>query len=361
MRCQSLTLSSIEEKILSGKRIDQHEGLFLLENAPLLVLGRLADSIRKRFHPDNVVTFLIDRNINYTNVCISRCKFCAFWRDKNDKDAYVIDDRTLFTKIEEAVGLGATSILIQGGLNPEIDIEWICGMFKKIKSWFPEIHIHGLSAPEIIFYTNKSGMDLKEALKKLKDAGLSTIPGGGAEILSDSIRSVLSPFKCSVEEWLTVMRVAHKMGIKTSATMMFGHIEDAKDIIWHLDKIRSLQDETGGFTAFIPWVFQPLNTELSHLNKATPARYLRVLALSRIYLDNIKNIQVSWVTQGGKLAQVGLFFGANDFGSLMIEENVVRAAGVTYRMKLEEMINLIKKAGFKPAQRTTLYKIIKFY
>ncbi len=361
MSCRSSTLSRIEGKVERGQRLDVNDALFLLEEAPLLALGRLADCVRKRLHPDNVVTFLIDRNINYTNVCVSRCRFCAFYRDADADDAYVIDDETLFKKIEEARQLGATSILIQGGLNPALDIDWICGMFRKIKGRFPDIHIHGLSPPEVVFYAEKSGLSLKEALLRLKDAGLSSIPGGGAEILSQRVRERVSPNKCSASSWFEVMETAHKLGMKSSATMMFGHLESLEDIVEHMNRIRALQDRTGGFTAFIPWTFQPHNTAMSHLEKATSAFYLRVLAVSRLFLDNVRNIQASWVTQGGKLAQMALFFGANDFGSLMIEENVVKAAGVTYRMKLEEMVRFIKRAGFVPAQRTTLYELVRFY
>ena len=355
MSYQNLTLSKIEEKVERGERITPEEGLFLLKKAELMYLGRLANLIRERLHPEKVVTFLIDRNINYTNICISRCAFCAFWRKPDDPDTYVIDDETLYKKIKEAVELGATSVLIQGGLNPELKIDFFIDMFSKIKKWFPEIHIHGLSAPEIVFIANNSGLSVKETIEKLKEAGLGSIPGGGAEILSDRVRVRVSPRKCSKSQWIEVMETAHNLGLKTSATMMFGHIEKDEDIIEHLEAIRKLQDKTGGFTAFIPWAFQPKNTELSHIEKATSARYLRILALSRIYLDNFKNIQASWVTQGGKVAQLSLFFGANDFGSLMIEENVVKAAGVTYRMKLEEIVKLIKDAGFKPVRRTTLY------
>ncbi len=356
-----MSLRSIEKKVLTGERINESEALTLLKEAELLFLGRLADEVRKRLHPEEIVTFLIDRNINYTNVCMSKCKFCAFCRDEDAPDAYVITDEELKKKIEEAVSLGATSILIQGGLNPSLDIFRISEMFRKIKRWFPDIHIHGLSAPEIVFYAERSGVSIEEAIDILIDAGLGSIPGGGAEILTDRVRSVVSPRKCTVSQWLEVMKTAHKRGLKTSATMMFGHVEGPEDIIEHLSKIRDLQDETGGFTAFIPWAFQPKNTKLSHIEKATSAYYLRILALSRIFLDNVPNIQASWVTQGGKLAQVSLFFGPNDFGSLMIEENVVRAAGVSYRLKLEEIIRLIKSAGFTPAQRTTLYQIVKFF
>ncbi len=361
MNAPNCSLPSIEEKVIKGERIDEEEALTLLKEAPLLRLGRMAHTVRKRLHPDNVVTFLIDRNINYTNVCVSRCRFCAFCRDPEDPDAYVIDDETLKRKIEEAIHLGATSILIQGGLNPELHLEWICGMLRKIKRWFPDIHIHGLSAPEIVFYSRRSGVSLEKAIEMLKDAGLGSIPGGGAEILSPRVRERVSPNKCTVDEWFSVMEIAHRKGLKSSATMMFGHMEEWEDVVEHLSRLRRLQDRTGGFTAFIPWAFQPKNTPMEHIEKATTATYLRILSVSRIFLDNIPNIQASWVTQGGDVAQVSLFFGANDFGSLMIEENVVKAAGVSYRLKLEEMVRLIKEAGFIPVQRTTTYQIIGPY
>ncbi len=355
------TLQAIRSKVEKKERITPQEGLFLLTECPLLELGHLANSVRKRLHPDNTVTFLIDRNINYTNICVSKCRFCAFWRDKDAPDAYVIDDETLRRKIKEAVELGATSILIQGGLNPDLDLQWIEEMFRKIKGWFPELHIHGLSAPEVVFYAEASGVSIEEALLRLKEAGLGSIPGGGAEVLSQRVRSAVSPRKCTVKQWFEVMRCAHKIGLKSSATMMFGHLEGPEDIIEHLTGLRELQDETGGFTAFIAWPFQPSNTELSHIEKSTACQYLRVLATARVFLDNFENLQASWVTQGGKVAQVSLFFGANDFGSLMIEENVVRAAGVSYRLKLQEIIRLIKSAGFTPVQRNTLYKRLKSF
>ncbi len=356
-----MSLQAVEEKIKSYKRISEEEALLLLKEAPLLHLGRLAFEVRKRIHPNNVVTFLIDRNINYTNVCVSKCKFCAFCRDESDPDAYVIDDETLKRKISEALSLGATSILIQGGLHPNLNIEWLCNMFRKIKSWFPQMHIHGLSAPEIVFYARNSNLSIEEALIRLKGSGLASIPGGGAEILSQRVRDKVSPNKCTVDEWFHVMEKAHEIGLKSSATMMFGHLEEDTDIVEHLSRLRDLQDKTGGFTAFIPWAFQPKNTKLSWIEKSTSARYLRILSVARIFLDNIPNLQASWVTQGGNLAQISLFFGANDFGSLMIEENVVKAAGVSYRMQLNEILRLIKDAGFTPAQRTTLYQIVKIY
>jgi cyclic dehypoxanthinyl futalosine synthase len=310
------------------------------------------------------VTFVVDRNINYTNVCINRCKFCAFWRDKEDPEAYIIDEASLFRKVEETVALGGTQILLQGGLHPGLRFDYYINLLSSIKKRF-DINIHGFSPPEICYIADSAGISVSETLRLLRDAGLDSIPGGGAEILSDRVREVLSPKKIKSSRWLEVMEKAHIIGMKTTATMMFGGVEKPEDIIHHLDALRSLQDRTGGFTAFIPWSFQPGNTELKKSMKfrtrdsVTAAEYLRVLAISRIYLDNIKNLQASWVTQGLKLAQVALRFGANDFGSTMIEENVVASTGVTYPVSKNEMIMTIIGAGFRPAQRDTYYNIIR--
>ncbi len=359
------------------KRITKKEGLELLKNSDLLELGQQADGIREKLHPEKTGTFIIDRNINYTNICINKCTFCAFWRDKEDKDSYILSEDELFKKIEETINLGGTQILIQGGLHPDFNIEYYISLLKSIKSRF-DINVHGFSPPEICHIADKSDLTINETLSILKGAGLDSIPGGGAEILSDRVREILSPRKIKSSSWLKVMEKAHRLGMRTTATMMFGSIEKAEDIIEHLDAIRNLQDITGGFTAFIPWTFQPGNTELvkslkfkvksensslvtrhSSLFAATAVEYLRVLALSRIYLDNIKNIQASWVTQGLKIAEVALRFGANDFGSTMIEENVVASAGVSYRVSKEDISRAIKNAGFTPAQRDTCYNIIR--
>lgn len=344
------------------KRITKKEALGLLKNADMLALGQMADEIRKNLHPNKTVTFVVDRNINYTNICVNRCRFCAFWRDKKDKDSYVLSKDELFKKIEETIAIGGTQILIQGGLHPDFTIDYYIDLLKSIKSRF-SINIHGFSPPEICYIAETSHLTIKETLKILRAAGLDSIPGGGAEILSDKVRQILSPRKIKSSSWLSVMEHAHKLGMRTTATMMFGSIETPNDIIEHLDLIRNLQDKTGGFTAFIPWTFQPGNTELAKsfrkFHSATAVEYLRVLALARIYLDNMKNIQASWVTQGLKIAEVALRFGANDFGSTMIEENVVASAGVSYRVSKEDIIRTIKNAGFKPSQRDTFYKILK--
>lgn len=348
-------------------RITKREGLELLKDADLLGLGMMADRMRKRLHPDGNVTFIIDRNINYTNVCINKCRFCAFYRDIDAPDAYILSKRKLFNKIRETIKLGGTQILIQGGLHPDLNIDYYVELLQSIKSKF-KIHVHGFSPPEIYYMADKAGMTLKKTISRLREAGLDSIPGGGAEILSDRIREQVSPKKIGKSKWLKVMEEAHKLGMKTTSTMMFGSIEEPEDIIEHLDSIRILQDRTGGFTAFIPWSFQPGNTELSQkpesrtqnsqLHPATGVDYLRVLALSRIYLDNVPNIQASWVTQGIKLAQVALRFGANDFGSTMLEENVVASTGVKYRVSIPDILNAIKESGFSPAQRDMYYNVI---
>ncbi|MBI4689610.1 MAG: dehypoxanthine futalosine cyclase [Nitrospirae bacterium] len=362
-------------------RISKKEALTLLKSADLLDLGQRADEMRQKLHQDEIVTFIIDRNINYTNICINKCKFCAFWRDKGDKDAYVLGKAELFKKIEETLQLGGTQILIQGGLHPDFTIEYYIDLLRDIKSRF-DINIHGFSPPEICYMADRSDLTIGETLKILNDAGLDSIPGGGAEILSDRVREILSPRKIKSSSWLKVMENAHSLGMRTTATMMFGSVEKPEDIIEHLDVVRNLQDKTEGFTAFIPWTFQPGNTELvrnsefgirnkrqnsairnpqSAFAVATAVEYLRILALSRIYLDNIKNIQASWVTQGIKIAEVALRFGANDLGSTMIEENVVASAGISYRVSMDDIIGAIKNAGFRPAQRDTYYNILRAF
>jgi cyclic dehypoxanthinyl futalosine synthase len=361
-------------------RLNKQTALNLLKSSDLLALGERADNIRKDLHSQGVATFIVDRNINYTNVCINKCRFCAFYRDVESPDAYLLSMDDLFKKIDETVSLGGTQILLQGGIHPELGLDYYTNLLKSIKDRY-SINIHGFSPPEVNYLAERHDITIRETLLILRQAGLDSIPGGGAEILSDRVREVLSPKKIKSSQWLNVMEEAHKIGMRTTATMMFGSVEEPEDIIEHLDAIRTLQDKTGGFTAFIPWSFQPKNTELSRKSEgavpdlrtersevvesglspwgATAVDYLRVLSLSRIYLDNVRNIQASWVTQGLKLAQVALRFGANDFGSTMIEENVVRAAGVSYRVSKEDIIQAIKSAGFKAAQRDTYYNLIK--
>jgi len=349
-------INNIIEKIRENQRIDSKEALDLYQNADFLVLGSLANEKRFLFHPKKNITYVKDRNINYTNICMSGCRFCAFYVTPHKGKGYIISKLDLKDKIQETLDLGGTQILLQGGMHPDLEIDFYVDMLSFIKENF-DIHIHGFSPPEIDFIARKSNLSVAETISVLKKAGLASIPGGGAEILDDDIRQKVSPNKCMSEEWLEVMRQAHGLGMKSSATMMFGHIEGDIHIINHLEKIRSLQDETKGFTAFIPWTFQPANTKIK-VQKKTSVEYLKVLALSRIFLDNIDNVQASWVTQGDKIAQTALFFGANDMGSTMIEENVVAAAGVDFMLPEAELRRLISVAGFEPRQRDCYYNLL---
>jgi cyclic dehypoxanthinyl futalosine synthase len=337
---------------------DRTEALDLLINGDLLELGKWADSIRRRLHPENRVTFVVDRNVNYTNICESRCSFCAFYRTPDAPDAYLLDHETILSKIEELVERGGTQLLMQGGLNPKVGMEYIEQLFQLIKEKFPLIQNHSLSPAEVCHLADGAGLSIAETITRLKQAGLDSIPGGGAEILVDEVRQSISPRKIGWEKWGEVMLEAAAQGMPTTSTMMFGSKETASQIIEHIFRIRELQAKGASFTAFIPWTYQPGNTELGG-ETATGVEYLKVLALSRIILDNIPNIQASWVTQGSKLAQVALFFGANDIGGTMLEENVVAAAGCSFRMSQEEILELIQGAGFKAAQRSTRYKILK--
>ena len=346
-------------KALSGERLNVEDGVTLFQEGDLIQLGQVANYIRKQKHPENLVTFVIDRNINYTNVCTCRCKFCAFYCDSDSPKAFVLSDEEIFKKIEETEAVGGTQILMQGGLHPELPFEYYLNLLQKIKERF-SVHIHSFSAPEIAHFAELSGLSIREVLAALQGAGLASLPGGGAEILDNRVRYAISPKKISWEKWMEVHTTAHSRGMKSTATMMFGSIETIEERVLHLIRVRDAQDSTGGFTAFIPWSFQPTNTELGG-GTATGVEYLKTLAISRIILDNIPNIQASWVTQGAKMAQVSLSFGANDFGGTMLEENVVRAAGITNRVPLDEIIKSIKDAGYKPVQRTTLYQWIKNY
>ncbi len=348
---------SIEQKIADGGRLSLEEGLFLFEQNDLLWLGELADQVRRRFHPKPIVTFIIDRNINYTNICVASCDFCAFYEKIGSSKGYVLKKEEIARKIEETIELGGYQILMQGGLNPELKIEFYEDLFRFIKDRFPTVRIHSLSPPEIHYIARISQISLKDTLIRLRAAGLDSIPGGGAEILVDEVRKQLNANKTTSQQWLEVMETAHKMGMKTTATMMFGHVESYEHRLQHLIKIRDLQDHTLGFTAFIPWTFQPENTKVK-IEKTSAYDYLRTLAVSRLMLDNVPNIQVSWVTMGAKIAQMGLFFGGNDFGSVMIEENVVAAAGATFRMSRDEIERLIQKAGFEPRLRDMEYNLL---
>jgi len=353
-------LESISAKISGGETITRSEALWLLEESDLLDAGKLADEIRRRLHPENTVTFVVDRNVNYTNICESGCRFCAFYRDHDSADAYLLEDEEIYRKIGELVDAGGTQLLMQGGLHPELGIEWFERVFRGIKERFPMVQNHSLSPAEITQIARVSGLAVKEVLLRLKEAGLDSIPGGGAEILVDRVRREISPKKIGWEGWAEVMTEAASLGMPTTATMMFGSREEPEDIVEHIFRVRELQDKGGTFTAFIPWTYQPGNTELGG-KTASGVEYLKVVALARILLGNIPNIQASWVTQGAKMAQVALFFGANDLGGTMLEENVVAAAGCTFRMSREEMVDLIREAGFRPAQRTTLYRIVREY
>ena len=350
-------VEEITEKVLSGERIDEGEALTLFEDTGLAQLGHLANEVRKRLHPEPIITYVIDRNINYTNICVSGCKFCAYYRAPGEPEGYVLDEDTLKRKIEETISLGGTQILLQGGLHPDLSIEYYERLFGFIKDNF-NIHIHALSPPEVIHISTLTGLGIREVLKRLQAAGLDSIPGGGAEILVDRVRKIISPRKASASQWLQVMEEAHGLGMRTTATMMFGHVETREERIEHLSRLRELQDKTGGFTAFIPWPFQPKNTALP-MQESTGEEYLRTLAVSRIFLDNFANVQASWVTQGPKVAQIALYFGANDFGSTMIEENVVAATGVAHRLSEQEMRRLIEEAGFRPCQRLMDYTLVE--
>lgn len=344
--------------MMESHRIERKEALRWLLDQDLLTIGKYADGIRSKLHPENRVTFVVDRNVNYTNICESKCSFCAFYRARDAEDAYILSCDQIYAKIAELVDQGGTQLLMQGGLNSEIKIDFFEGLFREIKIRFPMVQNHSLSPAEVVCIASNSGITLEDTLARLNAAGLDSIPGGGAEILVDEVRSSISPKKIGWQQWCEVMLQAAALGMPTTATMMFGSLEKPEDIVEHLFRVRELQDNGGSFTAFIPWTYQPGNTALGGIT-ATGTDYLKVLALSRIVLDNIPNIQASWVTQGAKMAQVALFFGANDLGGTMLEENVVAAAGCSFRMSQNEMITLIQLAGFKAAQRNTAYNIVK--
>jgi cyclic dehypoxanthinyl futalosine synthase len=333
------------------------EAVELLRNPDLIGVGMAADAVRRRLHPEGVVSYIIDRNINYTNVCTEYCTFCAFYRPLGHPEGYLISKEELFRKVQETLDLGGTGILMQGGLHPDLKIEWYEDLLRSIRQRF-RIHLHCFSSPEILNIAEVSGLTIRDTIARLMDAGLDSIPGGGAEILDDNVRRRVSRLKCSTEEWAEVHRVAHSLGMRTTATMMFGCGESHDERVNHLDVVRRIQQETGGFTAFIPWTFQKENTALgrSVREEATAVEYLKTLAVSRLYLEDVLNVQASWVTQGLKLCQIGLRFGANDVGSIMIEENVVSAAGTHHRSTEEELRRIIRDAGFIPKQRDTLYR-----
>ncbi|MGE5109409.1 MAG: cyclic dehypoxanthinyl futalosine synthase [Acidobacteriaceae bacterium] len=337
------------------------QALEMFRSDDLIGIGMEADAVRRKLHPEGVVTYIIDRNINYTNLCTEYCTFCAFYapiKGPGRSKGYVLDFEKIYEKIAETVEMGGTGILMQGGLNPDLKIEWFEDLFRGIKQRFPMVHLHCLSASEILGICEFSSISLEECISRLKDAGLDSIPGGGAEILDDEVRARIARLKCMTADWLAVHRTAHKLGMRTTATMMFGVGETFEHRINHFQHIYDLQEETGGFTAFIPWTFQPKNTALGGRgwDEATSVEYLKTLAISRIFLSNFLNVQSSWVTQGLKVCQMGLRFGGNDVGSVMLEENVVKAAGTSNCTTEEELRRIIRDAGFVPKQRDTLYR-----
>ncbi len=343
--------------MIENGRLNIDQAWELYRGADFHELGRTAHGARMEKHAQPVVTYVVNRNINYSNVCVCGCRFCAFFRPPGHSESYVLSRQELCEKIEETLSLGGTQILMQGGCHPDLPLSFYEEMLSFIKSKYP-IHLHAFSPPEIVFFSRLEGIGTGEVISRLRLAGLDSIPGGGAEILVDSVRRRVSPRKCSAAEWLGVMEEAHSQGLRTTATMMFGHEETPRDRLTHLFALRDLQDRTAGFTAFIPWAFQPQNTAI-HREPETAVSYLRLLAISRLVLDNFDNIQASWVTMGPKVAQLALFFGANDFGSTMIEENVVAAAGVRFRLSVEEIRRIIESAGFQPRQRTMAYDLLK--
>ncbi|NOT45183.1 MAG: dehypoxanthine futalosine cyclase [Acidobacteria bacterium] len=351
-------VDAVARKVFAGERIDAREALTLYRGASTHLLGRLADAIRARKHPDRQVTYIIDRNVNYTNVCVARCSFCAFYRPVGAADGYVLGFEEIFRKIDETIAVGGGQLLLQGGHNPDLPISWYEDLFRAVKQRYPEFKLHALSPPEVLHISRLNRVPVPEVIDRMVQAGLDSIPGGGAEILVDRVRKLLNCYgKASSDEWLDVMRQAHHAGLRTTATMMYGTEETDEERIEHMMRLRDLQDETGGFTAFITWSYQPEHTDLGG-HEATGVDYLRTLALARIVLDNVDNLQASWVTQGGKVGQLSLAFGANDMGSVMIEENVVRAAGASYCMDEVEIVANIEDAGFTAKRRNMHYEIL---
>jgi cyclic dehypoxanthinyl futalosine synthase len=353
-----MTIEALEQRILDGGRLTAAEALFLYRDAPTYWLGRMADTVRARKHPERVVTYIIDRNVNYTNVCVARCNFCAFYRPVGHQEGYVLGFDEIFRKIDETIAVGGVQLLLQGGHNPDLPLQWYEDLFTAVKSRYPDFKLHALSPPEVVHLSRMSRLPVPDVLERLIAAGLDSVPGGGAEILVDRVRKLLNCYgKASADEWLDVMRHAHRAGLRTTATMMYGTVETVEERIEHMVRLRELQDETGGFTAFITWSYQPDHTERGG-REATGLEYLRTLALARLVLDNFDNLQASWVTQGGKVGQLSLAFGANDMGSVMIEENVVRAAGASYCMDEVEIVRNVEDAGFVAKRRNMHYEIL---
>jgi cyclic dehypoxanthinyl futalosine synthase len=352
-----MSIDTLADKVRQGGRLDRAEALELYLHAPTALLGRLADEVRARKHPDPIVTYIIDRNVNYTNVCVARCSFCAFYRPVGSAEGYVLGFEEIFRKIDETIALGGGQLLLQGGHNPDLPIEWYEDLFRAVKARYPGFRLHALSPPEVIHLSRMSRLPVPQVIERLIAAGLDSIPGGGAEILVDRVRKLLNCYgKATADEWLDVMRHAHRAGLRTTATMMYGTVETVEERLEHLFRLRELQDEMGGFTAFIAWSYQPDHTELGGA-EATGVEYLRTLATARLVLDNFDNLQASWVTQGGKVGQLSLAFGANDMGSVMIEENVVRAAGAAYCMDEIEIVRNIENAGFVAKRRNMHYEL----
>ncbi len=351
-------LHVLERRIADGDRLTQDEALRVYRDAPTYWLGRMADLVRARRHPEGVVSYIIDRNVNYTNVCVARCNFCAFYRPVGHGEGYVLGFDEIFRKIDETIAVGGVQLLLQGGHNPDLPLEWYEDLFRGVKARYPAFKLHALSPPEVVHLSRMSKLPVPAVVERLIAAGLDSIPGGGAEILVDRVRKLLNCYgKASADEWLDVMRHAHRAGLRTTATMMYGTVETQEERLEHLLRLRALQDESGGFTAFITWSYQPEHTERGGY-EATGIEYLRTLAVARLVLDNFDNLQASWVTQGGKVGQLSLTFGANDMGSEMIEENVVRAAGASFCMDEVEIVRNIEDAGFAARRRNMHYEIL---
>ncbi len=345
----------IADKVYAGARLTFDDAITVWECADLPLLGHLAQHVRFRKHPKRVVTFIVSRNINYTNVCWVQCKFCAFYRLPKSDEAYLLPHEEIFAKIQALVDVGGYEILIQGGLNPKLRVDYFEDLFGSIRARFPSVHIHGLSVSEILYIAKLSKLSLEDTLVRLRESGMATIPGAGGEILDDEPRDIIAPYKDSTEEWLHVMRVAHGLGMRSTATMMYGHVESIEHRIKHLMRVRELQDETGGFTAFAAWSFQPDGTDLVIEKRSSGLEHLKMMALCRLMLDNVDGLQASWVTQGPKIAQASLEYGVNDFGQTMMEENVVSAAGTSHFVNAEEICRLIRNAGYTPRLRNAYY------
>lgn len=351
-------IQKILDSVTEGHRLKSADAIKLLESDSLASIGRAANAVTTKLHPEQYRTYNIDRNINYTNICSAVCDFCAFYRGPKDPDGYVLDRNILLKKIEETVAIGGDQILLQGGMHPTLPLEWYEELLRDIKLQYPEVNVHGFSPPEIFHLTKVTKLPLLEILERLAAAGLGSLPGGGGEILVDRVRAAMTRGKVMTDDWLDVHRKWHSLGGRSTATMMFGHIESLAERIEHLDRLRELQDETGGFTAFICWSFQPDNTEMSHIPPSGAFEYLKTQAVARLYLDNIPNIQSSWVTQGRDIGQLALLFGANDMGSLMLEENVVSAAGTVHHLTLEQMRSAISELGWEPRRRNVFYELV---